>query len=299
MSKTASAKVKKPIYKRYWVWFIVLSITFSIMLSESDKEKQNEPKPSEPSAITETSAAEKQNDLKWVPSHPDYYNALMEANLTAIKSILKDNPDFVNLGIKLTKQIDGKNVTYHIYPLMILAYGGAYYEKWERNYMSHKETGPFSLPDKYIAAAEYLLKKGANVNILGRDNMFAPLDIAGYVMSLPLCKLLIEHGANPNGGKSQSSYPLVSVCKNSEDDVTIAIICKYLISKGANVNLKKKHSPLYWAIKMKHIKTTQILLEAGADPTYKYSYHDTPLDIAKKLSQKGKPEFLKLISLHI
>jgi ankyrin repeat protein len=46
---------------------------------------------------------------------------------------------------------------------------------------------------------------------------------------------------------------------------------------------------LHWAVEMKRAPISQLLLQAGADPTIRNFYDETPLDIARRYKSQPCP----------
>ena len=69
-------------------------------------------------------------------------------------------------------------------------------------------------------------------------------------------------------------------------------IVQKLIEAGVNVNVSKnKHTVLHYACDQGQLEVVKLLLEKGADVNAKNEEGETPLDIAKKTSNK---EIIKL-----
>ena len=116
---------------------------------------------------------------------------------------------------------------------------------------------------------ELLLAKGAEVNVKGVDGMTAFIQsifgiLSGSVTTV-VCDLLLEKGANVNdqliGADAAGWTAIMFASNNGKPDLV-----KYLISKGADVNLKAKYgtSALSWAIKEKNDDIIKILKANGA-----------------------------------
>jgi len=90
---------------------------------------------------------------------------------------------------------------------------------------------------------ELLLAKGAKVNVIGVDGMNAFIQSIFGILSgsvtTEVCDLLLEKGANIDhqlaGADATGWTALMFACSNSK-----AELVKYLVSKGADVNLKAK-----------------------------------------------------------
>jgi ankyrin repeat protein len=116
---------------------------------------------------------------------------------------------------------------------------------------------------------ELLLAKGAEVNVKGVDGMTAFIQSIFGILSgsvtIAVCDLLIEKGANVNdqltGDDATGWTAIMFASSNGKLDLV-----KYLISKGADVNLKAKDgtSALSLALKDKNDDIIKILKDNGA-----------------------------------
>lgn len=110
---------------------------------------------------------------------------------------------------------------------------------------------------RYMRIVNYLLQRGADVNMQGGDN--TPLSAACKGGFSEIVEILVENGANINLPDSTDT-PMTAACKEGRTDVV-----KYLIEKNANVNLKGLFdTPLTAACKYGHVNIVLELLKAGA-----------------------------------
>ncbi len=115
---------------------------------------------------------------------------------------------------------------------------------------------------------ELLLTKGAEVNVKGVDGMTAFIQSIFGILSgsvtTAVCDCLLAKGANVNaqltGADAAGWTALMFAANNGKLDLV-----KYLISKGADVNLKAKDgtSALSWAVKEKYDEIIKILKAKG------------------------------------
>ena len=118
-------------------------------------------------------------------------------------------------------------------------------------------------------AVELLLEKGAEVNVIGIDGMTAFIQSIFGILSgsvtTEVCDLLLEKGANVNtqlAGQDAIGWTALMFATSNEK----LNLVKYLISKGANVNLKAEDgtTALSLAIKNKNEEIIKILKTKGA-----------------------------------
>jgi uncharacterized protein len=88
--------------------------------------------------------------------------------------------------------------------------------------------------------------------------------------NLPLADFLLERGADP-------SYPLWAVVWRDDE-----IFCRLLLSRQPRLNLiAEGETPIFYAARLKRLKTLGLLIEAGADPTIVDARGRDALDIAR------------------
>jgi uncharacterized protein len=88
--------------------------------------------------------------------------------------------------------------------------------------------------------------------------------------NLPLAQFLLERGADP-------SYSLWAVVWRDDE-----IFCHLLLSRKPRLNLKAEgETPIFYAARLKRLKTLGLLIEAGADPTIVDDRGRDALDIAR------------------
>ncbi len=108
-----------------------------------------------------------------------------------------------------------------------------------------------------------LINAGAEVNVVNKDG-YTHLSKACYCSSMKdKVKILLKNGADPNL-YGYTSIPLLNAVKEEQED-----ICKLLIKKGAQVNVKDVYgkSPISEASINGYINIVELLLKNGADLT--------------------------------
>lgn len=114
-----------------------------------------------------------------------------------------------------------------------------------------------------IDEAQALLEDGANVDARGNSGE-TPIYFAVTSGDLKLVRLLIRHGANPNGLYFKETMLATAIQRR---DVEIA---RALIAAGANVNRATDsliETPLELALKSDQLEIADLLLAYNADPT--------------------------------
>lgn len=125
----------------------------------------------------------------------------------------------------------------------------------------------FTVLRRNIDAAKFLLRKGADVNLLSETGDYgSALVVAAHLSNEDKCKLLIEYGADVNADLKVGIYgsALVAAAVQNNDQ-----ICKLLIDHGADVNANLKvgrfGSALVAAASQNNDQICKLLIEHGAD----------------------------------
>jgi hypothetical protein len=98
------------------------------------------------------------------------------------------------------------------------------------------------------------------------------LDLATSTCSMNVAELLVERGANVEGGGE--AVPLVTSAAAGADKLVA-----FLLAHGAEVDRKdiNRDTALSSAVLQGHASTVKILLDHGANPNQKTSFHPVPL----------------------
>lgn len=296
-----SGSTKKPIWKRWWVWVVAITV-IGLIAAPGGKKEKKATKAEAPSAQAKVEEAKTKTGP--ASSHPEFYKALMEGDLDKIEEMVGANPDLVNTTITRPGGANGKPGA-KTFPLFILARGGIVEVE---NYDTEPDQ---PLPDRYTKAVEYLINKGADVNKRHEQTGGTALHEAAQNKFLPMVEVLVSNGADVNlrkksmmtgeftGSNCIGSAITQGVFPGGDDET--AIILKYLIKHGAKVNLVGTGvlpTALHWAVDKKRIKSAKVLLENGADPHARKQGCSTcksPMDIAKKHKKRGDSRLLDLL----
>ena len=165
-----------------------------------------------------------------------------------------------------------------------------------------------------VAAVERLLRDGAKVNF-GSESVWSPLLGATFAESLPIAKLLLDHGADPNAAYGYEP-PLEAAVQGKRDDIAFLLLdrgakpgwielwqvvyarrhalARKLVEKGADVNdTVPAGAPLTAAVDNGDVEMVTFLLARGADPDVETKYsRGSPIDHAR---QEHRTKILKML----
>lgn len=135
--------------------------------------------------------------------------------------------------------------------------------------------------DESYKLAKWALNHGADANTI--KNSSTPLLRAVESKALPLARLLLDNGANPNfpdmdksriGGTigRPAQLPLHRAAFNGNEPMV-----RLLLRKGADINAPSRDgaTPLWYAATNRRVRVSNILLDAGASPDAVYDDRGT------------------------
>lgn len=122
-----------------------------------------------------------------------------------------------------------------------------------------------------------ILKKGADVDIIDRQDGWTPLMYAASNGSAQLCHILLAYGANLAKVSSDNKTPLMIAANAGHYD-----LARILLESGADVNDQSTGSPtpLLLAAAAGHTHLVQLLLAHGADANVLDHRSNSALDLA-------------------
>ena len=115
-----------------------------------------------------------------------------------------------------------------------------------------------------VSTCAYLIEQGAEVNAFGGIVPATPLQWAARQGLVEVIDLLIQHGANPLLVDSQDFSCVHSVIHSSDHWALLYILCQPDIAVDEKDHLGL--TPLHWAAQQGDSRSTQVLLNFGADP---------------------------------
>ncbi len=135
-----------------------------------------------------------------------------------------------------------------------------------------------------------LLQLGINPNCRSK-NGFTPLMGAALVGNVPIVKLILKAGADPNmKEETNGSTALFFAADQNHTEMV-----KLLIKAGADLEATDKigeYTPLFCSVFKQHVEVTKILIRAGANPFVIGNEGESVLELAGKL---GNQQILDLL----
>ena len=126
---------------------------------------------------------------------------------------------------------------------------------------------------------EYLIKKGAKIDIRTEKNADTPLMLAvKETVGIPIVQLLIANGADVNAKGNAGNTPLHIASMNTGETRDMI---QFLVKSGADINAKANNgeTPLHNSIKLGKNRV-EVLVKLGADVNARDSQGETPLHTA-------------------
>jgi ankyrin repeat protein len=158
-------------------------------------------------------------------------------------------------------------------------------------------------------SAEFLIKKGANINHVTNSGSTA-LHLAAVQNELELSLLFLQHGGKINAQDKAGRTPLIFACSEGNDKIAKTLLTRnastdlrdrnhwgpphHAARKGSDecIKLLIKHmkkvdshnndtvTPFQIAVNENKLSTAKLLLEAGANINHKTSFHKKSIDTA-------------------
>jgi ankyrin repeat protein len=178
-------------------------------------------------------------------------------------------------------------------------------------------------PNTTAPRAESETVNRTNDSILGLVrpiDTVVPLETSCYDDNLPITKLLLDHGANPNIRRTSDGLPLLAFDSVLDDPELLKLLLAHkadpnltnkqgetplhvaprtgntnavalLVAHGANVNARAENgaTPLHTAVSARRLDMVEALIAAHADLNATDQAGRTPLDIAKALPAQPQP----------
>ncbi len=157
---------------------------------------------------------------------------------------------------------------------------------WNRRLLQAAENSEYD-------AALVALQHGALPNARGFFKM-SPLLWAVSKHNLPLVKLLLDYGADPNQPKKDGVAPILLATVFPPPDVDDLSIADLLVERGADVNRRTDthDTPLIWVAFYGHVPIAKFLLQHGADVNAVDQFGQTPLNMAERKHHEDMISFL-------
>lgn len=179
---------------------------------------------------------------------------------------------------------------------------------------NYSKVTPLHLAAKHPNLVSLFIKKGANVNVLDRDNKTplhyaatngneksiellikkgAKIDAKDSNQKTPLhyaaewgnsksVELLINNNANPKNLDENNNSPLHYAAKSGSNE-SVALLIKH--GSQPNAQNKNKQTPLHYAAKSDRDNVLQLLTDKGANIDFADKDGNTPLHLAASLTQ--------------
>lgn len=147
----------------------------------------------------------------------------------------------------------------------------------------------YAVRKNHVSAVKFLLKSGADPNLVTVDGDFVLREAATGSIDLQICRSLLKFGADACMANRMGGTALHIAAFHGRADAA-----KLLIRAGANVNHRDRHGhgPLTCALLRNHKDVATLFLEKGADPRHQpealgVAASEGHLRIVEKLIRNG------------
>lgn len=147
--------------------------------------------------------------------------------------------------------------------------------------------------DGNLNGVRWLIKQDKEYNLLARtDTNRTPLMFAAFRGYLPICRYLVEKGANVNDQDDDGYTPLLMAARYNRTD-----ICIFLLNSGANPSASNSHgnTALIWAAWDNAIDVLKCLIQKGAEKNHKNKEGKTALSYAVSCNCEEAVSYLRSV----
>ncbi len=155
-----------------------------------------------------------------------------------------------------------------------------------------------------VSGAEALLKRGADIEARNRDSHFpwreeefTPLALAASGGNVPMVKKLLAHGADVNAKtERRDGSPSRDIIISTAAEKGRTQIVRLFLAAGADVDARTGMgvTPLMLAVRGKHLRTAELLLQQGANRNARDERGFTAANFAKT---KGAVDYRRILRL--
>ena len=144
---------------------------------------------------------------------------------------------------------------------------------------------------QYWPLCKELIERGADLNVKNRQG-YAPIHVYAEFGQDELIKLAVENAAYVNRRDSKGQTPLYFACKNDHESAS-----DVLISLGGEVNAltDERDSPMHWAARNGNVTLARKLIEKGAHAHGENDMGETPISLAKTDDMRSELERASLL----
>lgn len=222
---------------------------------------------------------------------PDLFAAVRKGDLQAVKQLVREHPELVN--------VTGKDNTTPLHEsgsraiAELLIGGGAAIDTEDKYIGTPLHKAAFYANQD---VAELLIAQGADVNAKNRLDGKTALHIVAWGALTDFMELLIANGADLN---AKDNYGRTALHYAAQFGHTKS--AKLLVAKGAKLDIQDLHfgkTPLHWGVEWgspDRWEVIDLLIAKGAALNVKNNFAMTPLDYAIK---NGRTELAALLRKH-